>query len=311
MAAMKYSDRIVTDARPLPSEIKQNGPADLEKQRDIKFTHLMNVDAGRFDDFFYVDAYCLWSGASQTPVEVPHTHDFSEVLCFVGTNEDDPYDLGGEVTVWLDDDRHVINKTSLIYLPPGTRHCPMIFNRVDRPMFFITIAPTGAYSRTAVGNDAISTAPKDGDKPRYTIISHTKEKTPAPGQEAPPAPPPGSKFRGSRILHLEDDMVAGSFYVDFVWVYEGSGAAPAPAHDHDWPELLAMAGCDPEHPHDLGGLMTIDLDGEVYETRKSNLVCIPAHVMHCPWKYIDFVKPTLIFTASPSALYYSSSKDKW
>jgi len=41
------------------------------------------------------------------------------------------------------------------------------------------------------------------------------------------------------------------------------------------------------------------------------LVCIPAHVMHCPWKFIEVIKPTLAFTASPSGMYYSSEKDKW
>ena len=310
---LKYRDNIITDALPWPAEVKQNGAADLENLKDIRYTHLMNVDANRVEDFFCVDCYWLWEGASETPVEVPHTHDFGEAICFVGTKEDDPYDLGGEITIWLDDDKQVIKRTSLIYLPPGTRHGPIVFNRIERPVFFVTISPTGIYRRSAVGDAAVSTALKDDDKPRYTIISHTKEKTPVTNdvENMPPPPPPGSKNRGSRILHLEDDMAAGSFYVDFVWIYEGTGAAPAPPHDHEWPEMLAMAGCDPENPHEIGGTMTIDLEGDVYESTKSNMVCIPARVMHCPWKFINIKKPTLIFTASPSALYYSSNKDRW
>jgi hypothetical protein len=99
--------------------------------------------------------------------------------------------------------------------------------------------------------------------------------------------------------------------VDFVWIYEGSGQAPMGLHDHEWPELIAMTGCDPEHPYDVGGTFSIDLEGETHYISRSTLICIPAHVMHCPWKFLEVKKPTLAFTASPSSMYYSSEKDEW
>ncbi len=311
MSTMRFRNNIITDARPWPADVKKNGDADLENVKGIDYTHLMNADASRVPGFFHVDSWWFWKGGSDIPVEVPHTHDFSEVIALVGSNEDDPHDLGGEITIWLDDDKHVITKTSLIFLPPGTRHCPIVFNRIERPVFLVTIAPTDVYSRKAVGDAAVSTAPKDGDKPRYSIVTETKEKAPDAEDAKPAVPPPPRTSRGAAVLHLEDDMVPGSFYVDFVWVYEGTGQAPPPAHDHEWPELLAIAGCDPEHPHDLSGKMTMELEGEVYEETRSNMVCIPGHVKHCPWKYLDFKKPGLIFTASPSSLYYSSAEDHW
>jgi quercetin dioxygenase-like cupin family protein len=308
MGKMKYSDRIITDAVPVPPEVTQNHGADLENLTDIKSTHLMNVDARRLEDFFYVDCYWLWQGASDTKIEIPHTHNFDEVIGFVGTNENDPYDLGGEITIWLDNDKNVLKRTSLIFLPSGTRHCPIQFNRIDRPIFYVIISPKGIYSRSAVGDSAVSTAPKKEDKSQYTIISRTKERFGVASDKAEPPPPPKSDLRGSRVLHLEDDMAAGAFYVDFVWIYEGNGGAPAPQHNHEWPELIAMAGCDPEHPYDLGGKMTIDLEGDVYEMTKSSLVCIPAGVNHCPWKFINITRPTLAFTAGPSAMYTGSHR---
>jgi hypothetical protein len=106
-------------------------------------------------------------------------------------------------------------------------------------------------------------------------------------------------------------MAKGSFYVDFVWLYEGYGQAPMGIHDHEWDELIAMTGCDPEHPYDLGGTFSVDLDDETHYINKSTLICIPPHVMHCPWKFLQVKKPTLAFTASPSGMYYSSEKDQW
>jgi hypothetical protein len=103
-------------------------------------------------------------------------------------------------------------------------------------------------------------------------------------------------------------MVKGSFYVDFVWIWEGTGGAPAPEHTHEWPELIAMAGADPAHPHDLGGKMSIVLGDETHYTEKSTLVCIPKQTKHCPWLFHDIKRPTLVFSAGPQGMYSGSHK---
>jgi mannose-6-phosphate isomerase-like protein (cupin superfamily) len=316
MPELKYAHRIITDAVPHAPEVKKNGDRDPDTVRDqVTATHIMNVDASRVDDFFYVDAHWLWRGGSEKQVELPHTHDFDEVLCFVGSRREDPWDLGGEISIRLDDEPHVLKRSCLIYIPAGTRHCPIQFTRVDTPILFASIAPTRHYSRSAVGDKAVSTSTKDGDKPRCTIIDHTKEKFTVAGDpgkaEGPNTIPRDPSLRSTRLLHLEDDMARGAFYVDFVWLWEGNGGAPAPPHDHSWPEMIAFAGVDPEHPHDLGCTMTIVMDGDTYEMKQSSIVCIPAHVNHCPWKFHNIVKPTIVFTAGPSAMYSGSHKEGW
>ena len=307
MSEMKYSQRIITDAVPLG--LNEKGPAvpGLEDLKSIKSTHLMNVDSSRMPDFFYVDCYCLWQGGSESKLDIPHIHDSDEVIGLVGTNPDDPYDLGGEVAVWLDNERQVLTRTSLIYIPAGTLHCPIQFLRIDRPIYYFTVSPTGTYRRIPASESVKSAA--SGKAPRSTVISRTKEQftVAADGTKAPPAPP-NPDLKGARVLHLEDDMAAGAFYVDVVFLYSGVGAAPAPRHSHEWPELIAMAGCDPEHPNDIGGLMTIDLDGEVHEITRSSLVCIPAGLNHCPWKFVKINRPTMAFTAGPSAMYTGTHK---
>ncbi len=308
MAELKYSRYIITDPKPPPPEIQEKLEAERAKRKsDIKSTHLMSVDDEIVKDFFYVDCNWLWSGSAEDTAEEPHAHDFDEVIGFVGSNREDPQDLGGKITIWLDDKEEVLTKTCLIFVPAGTRHCPILFNRIDRPIFFVTISPVGKYTRKAEDSQP---APRDPSLPKYTIITEVKQNfgPPADGEDAPPPPPPGSSRKGARVLHLEDDVAKGSFYVDFVWMYEGSGQAPAPVHSHEWPELIAMAGCDPEHPRDLGGKMSIVLGDETHIIEKSSLVCIPKGLAHCPWKWEDIKKPTLAFTAGPSAVYTGSHK---
>ncbi|MCR4420824.1 MAG: hypothetical protein NUV99_12070 [Clostridia bacterium] len=74
-----------------------------------------------------------------------HTHPFDEVIAFLGTNPEDPYDLGGEIELWLEDECHRLTTSFLAWVPAGMKHCPLIFRRIDRPMFHFTLGPGREY----------------------------------------------------------------------------------------------------------------------------------------------------------------------
>jgi hypothetical protein len=75
-----------------------------------------------------------------------HTHPFDEVIAFVGTNPDDPQDLGGEIELWLEDEPYILAKSCLVFIPKGLKHCPLIVRRVDRPIFHFITGPEGTYA---------------------------------------------------------------------------------------------------------------------------------------------------------------------
>ena len=52
----------------------------------------------------------------------------------------------------------------------------------------------------------------------------------------------------------------------------------------------------------------MSVDDETHVITKSSLVCIPKGLKHCPWKFLDIKKPTLVFSAGPSAMYSGSHK---
>jgi hypothetical protein len=305
---LKYNDCIITDARPRPASIEKLNAAQAAKnQSTLKSTHLLNVDGERVKDFFHVDCSWLWEGSSGGPIEQSHTHDFDEVIGFVGSSREDPHALGGEIKMHLDGEEVTLDKSCLIFVPAGVPHCPVNI-KIDKPVFFVTIALVNKYSRikSPVTPESVKAA-------RYTVVYDTKTKftVAASGENAPPPIPRDPSLRSTRLLHLEDDIVKGSFYVDFVWIWEGNGGAPAQEHDHDWVELIAMVGADREKPADLGGAMSIVLGEETHYMTKNSLVCIPRGLKHCPWKFIGIKKPTLVFTAGPSGMYSGSHKKQW
>ena len=84
--------------------------------------------------------------AKKWPGIQPHTHDFHEVLTMFGTNFDDPTDLCGEVEFWLEDEKFIIDKSFIAYIPAGMTHCPLKTLRQDAPFFHYTIGLTQKYA---------------------------------------------------------------------------------------------------------------------------------------------------------------------
>jgi hypothetical protein len=71
----------------------------------------------------------------------PHIHKYPELLFHIGTNPDDPMDLGAEVQMYMgpEMERHVFNRTCCIYIPPNFIHAPWKPLKTTRPWIFIEV----------------------------------------------------------------------------------------------------------------------------------------------------------------------------
>jgi len=79
------------------------------------------------------------------PGSTAHKHDYDEVLAMFGTNIDDPYDLCGEVEFWLENERFILTRSCIIFIPAGMQHCPLNFLKMERPIFTFTTGPGKMY----------------------------------------------------------------------------------------------------------------------------------------------------------------------
>lgn len=92
---------------------------------------------------FYVATSWFWKATGPGPEA--HVHDFDEVLAFFGTNPDDIHDLGGEVELWLDGEKHLMHESFMAYIPGGMVHCPLQVTKLERPMFHFSTGPKAMY----------------------------------------------------------------------------------------------------------------------------------------------------------------------
>ncbi|MEM2104690.1 MAG: hypothetical protein QW717_07380 [Candidatus Bathyarchaeia archaeon] len=73
----------------------------------------------------------------------PMYHTVDELFLFIGINPSDIFDLGGDVELWLGlgkkAEKYIISKPSLVYIPAGLVHGPLVFRNVRRPFVQVII----------------------------------------------------------------------------------------------------------------------------------------------------------------------------
>jgi mannose-6-phosphate isomerase-like protein (cupin superfamily) len=115
-----------------------------KNQSTVEGDRLLDLDS--VEGAPYIDFVYMWKGSEKGPNHQEHAHDWGEIFGFIGTNRDDPGDLGGELEYWLGGEKYLITRSCLVWVPPMVKHCPIQFNRIDRPYILFTFGMTRKYS---------------------------------------------------------------------------------------------------------------------------------------------------------------------
>ncbi|MFX1538843.1 MAG: hypothetical protein ACFFDI_32035 [Promethearchaeota archaeon] len=145
MVNSKYGKYIVTDLKHDISEASWVPPMPVAGKG--KGGRILFLDSEVVPGAFYVETvweYLKPTDPPKPPVEA-HTHDFDEVFGFFGTDLNDPYNLNGEIELWLGDEKHTLTRSCLIFVPKGLRHSPLIVKRTDKPIFEFTTGFSSMY----------------------------------------------------------------------------------------------------------------------------------------------------------------------
>ena len=146
MTETKYGKNFVFN--PNPDQVGHpEGSAD--------FTHMFNLGDNIIKGSNFT--WCVWFREPMPDWQTykPHFHDCEEFIGFFGSNPDKPFDLGGEIEVWIEDEQHIFNKSCFLFIPKGLKHNPFFIRRVDRPIFVIW-----SLNRTAPGPGCFVDDPK-------------------------------------------------------------------------------------------------------------------------------------------------------
>jgi hypothetical protein len=138
MADSKYGKYVVTDL--IVPEEKKKIAADYAKYAK----RILWMDENVVPGAFHINT-AWYLNAANTLEDKPHVHDTDEIIGFFGNDPDNPNELHGELEMWIEDEKHIITKSALLFIPAGMKHCPLILKRVDRPIFHFTTVPGKRY----------------------------------------------------------------------------------------------------------------------------------------------------------------------
>jgi len=120
---------------------------DPKEWNEFRKSHVY-VDGDIVKGGWYFQGSWLYKASDESYPEKAHSHEAAEYLGFIGTNPDDPTDLGGEIELYLDSEKYTLTKTSVVFIPGGVEHCPVYARRVDHPIWFFATFTDNVYKKT-------------------------------------------------------------------------------------------------------------------------------------------------------------------
>ena len=204
-----------------------------------------------------------------TGIHGPHTHPYTEMLFFHGIDPDNPSELGWEIDLYMgpEFERHTVTKTSVILIPRGFIHCPII-SRMKKPVFHI-YCMTGPV---LVAEEYMGIIKQEG------AFERKYDKHFVSG------PKPGKTGKSDKhyTTYLDDDVLKGSCYFSSAFVSNNNPINEQDLHVHPYGTVMGFFGNDPENQFNLGAEIEITMgkESEKHHFNQSTLVYVPPGLEH-------------------------------
>jgi hypothetical protein len=118
-------------------------PVHQMKERDME---LMSIGA---KDMNGLNVHIIYAYAYETGItgmsKKPHVHTYDEAVFFIGSDPRHFSDLGAEVemSIGAEEEKHTFNKATVVVLPAGVPHCPIVTKSITRPYLCMAVSMTG------------------------------------------------------------------------------------------------------------------------------------------------------------------------
>jgi len=147
MAEKKYGKYLVKKPA---REVKVTVPGEIKGREYPTMTYMSNDLVPGCN--VYLELGWIWAMPDPNPHILEHTHDYDEVVLHIGSDLNNPEDLGAELEFVVGGEPLIIDKTSALFVPKGVKHGPLTWKRVDRPHIQMAITlGAGTLAESAPG----------------------------------------------------------------------------------------------------------------------------------------------------------------
>ena len=260
---------------------------------------------------YYFEGGWIYDILDPNPPIYEHVHRFNEVVMLIGSDPDNPEEIGAELFYYVGGQEIILNKTGAMFIPAGVKHGPMGYNKFKKDHMMAGIM-LGAGSLTEGWGDSGVAEPKkeipkkSGDKDFSVYLP--KETAYEVGH--------GLKNRTSPSLTImsanQVPVPAAIPYVNLCWIHDIPEANDSfKEHQHNFNELLIHFGGDTKNPFDLGAEIEFGLGGKTYKTDKTSAVYLPKDVKLDYMKWNKVTRPhielSIIFDCGDAKMIYGNN----
>ena len=213
-------------------------------------------------------------------------------------------DLGADIEYLLNGQRLVLNTTSGLFLPRGTRQGPVTWKSCRGPHVRIVLVigksnPEDIWSPLTKGENKIPRARAKAKfipdkylvrRPAYEVVGVTAIKN----RGGP---------KGPSLTLMSNSLVPGSnIYIEGGWVLGMPDPNPHIfEHSHSYEEIVIHFGNDFSNPEELGGEIDFYIDGLSQKVTKTSAAYISSAIKHGPLVWKDYRSPHFEMAILPGA----------
>jgi hypothetical protein len=128
------------------NRVEKYAPADgfLPEAPEGFLTRLLWLDGKKLTKAPYMEA--VWFHTTNDTGPKTHSHDFDELIGFLGTDPEHPEELGAEIQLLIDGEYISVTKSCIAYIPRGTDHSPLLVPSLKRPIIHFSGGNGGDYA---------------------------------------------------------------------------------------------------------------------------------------------------------------------
>ena len=134
MAGTHYQQNLVDNPA-----YEVGGNQDIKGRQNPTMTYMSNDLVPGSDT--YIEIGWVYEMPEPNPHIHAHDHDYPEIVLHIGSDPDNPEDLGAEIEFMVGGEKIVIDKTSALFIPEGVDHGPLTWKSVKKPHIQMVVMP--------------------------------------------------------------------------------------------------------------------------------------------------------------------------
>jgi hypothetical protein len=272
------------------------------------YRQVANVSGKDFGIDFNVEygAYIAPGNMGTEPAR-PHTHDYNQVLLFLGCNPADMGELGAEIELNIgnEGETYMVTTSTSVAIPAGLPHFPAHINTMDRRFVYMEVsiaAETAMKTQPALKNRQAPGILDFGKAKHWGRVAGIPFIRKGPWMY-------GARNRDDSGGHLAF-ISPRDPHADFTYLVMHEsikhapyrfGPIPDKPHIHPKPEILFFMGTDINDLSNLGAEaeLVMGKELETFKITKPTAVIIPANLPHCPLTITKVDRPMILTDVRP------------